>query len=268
MFFVLACFRFGACAPSPCAKCAPNQPKTAPAIHRGATERTPPARCAAPPRAFQFPRSAPRLPFCLPLCYPFACPSATPRAFVPRLPLGVRLCPPARLPLAPSPRTAAPACRSPQAKGGPLPTERPAPRRSIFPHALGPLLPVCLPACLAFCPSARLPLGRSSLGYPLATPRRAPLPARTATPRPIAADRRARVQITPSERRTAPHGTARPSALDIPSCARPFATRLLGLLLPVCLPVCLPLGYPSACAFARPLGYPSPHRRGPQQPRV
>lgn len=59
------------------------------------------------------------------------------------------------------------------------------------------------------------------LGYPLATPRRAPLPARTATPRPIAADRRARVQITPSERRTAPHGTARPSALDIPLCARP-----------------------------------------------
>ena len=194
MFFVLACFRFGACAPSPCAKCAPNQPKIAPAIHRGATERTPPARCAAPPRAFQFPRSAPRLPFCLPLCYPFACPSATPR--------------------------------------------------------------------------------------------RAPLPARTATPRPIAADRRARVQITPSERRTAPHGTARPSALDIPLCARPFATRLLGLLLaprlPFCLPLCypfarplawpfarplgypsgawprLPLGYPSACAFARPHGYPSP----------
>ena len=146
MFFVLACFRFGACAPSPCAKCAPNQPKTAPAIHRGATERTPPARCAAPPRAFQFPRSAPRLPFCLP-----------------------------------------------------------------------PLLPVCLPACLAFCPSARLPLGRLAS----ATPRRAPLPARTATPRPIAADRRARVQITPSERRTAPHGMARPSALDIPLCARP-----------------------------------------------
>ena len=213
MFFVLACFRFGACAPSQCAKCAPNQPKTAPAIHRGATERTPPARCAAPPRAFQFPRSAPRLPFCLPLGYPSGVrPSATPW-----LPLGVRLCPPARLPLAPSPRTAAPACRSPQAKGGPLPTERPAPRRSIFPYALGPLLPVCL----AFCPSARLPLGRSSLGHPLATPRRAPLPARTATPRPIAADRRARVQITPSERRTAPHGTARPSALDIPLCARP-----------------------------------------------
>ena len=121
---------------------------------------------------------------------------------------------------------------------------------------LAPLLPVCLP------------LGYPSGVRPSATPRRAPLPARTATPRPIAADRRARVQITPSERRTAPHGTARPSALDIPSCARPFATRLLGLLLPVCLPVCLPLGYPSACAFARPLGYPSPHRRGPQQPRV
>ena len=100
----------------------------------------------------------------------------------------------------------------------------------------------------------RLPLGRSSLGYPLATPRRAPLPARTATPRPIAADRRARVQITPSERRTAPHGTARPSALDIPLCARPFATRLLGLL-PVrsAIPRALGLGYPLATPRRAPL---------------
>ena len=119
----------------------------------------------------------------------------------------------------------------------------------------------------------RLPLGRSSLGHPLATPRRAPLPARTATPRPIAADRRARVQITPSERRTAPHGTARPSALDIPLCARPFATRLLGLLpvrsaTPRAFVPRPPLGYPSACAFARPHGYPSPHRRGPPRPRA
>ena len=80
---------------------------------------------------------APLLPVCLSLGYPSGVrPSATPW-----LPLGVRLCPPARLPLAPSPRTAAPACRSPQAKGGPLPTERPAPRRSIFPYALGPAPP-------------------------------------------------------------------------------------------------------------------------------
>ena len=166
-----------------------------------------------------------------PLGYRFACPFVTrllarlpvlllaPRlplgrlaSATPWLPLGVRLCPSARLPLAPSPRTAAPACRSPQAKGGP------------------------------------------------------------------------------------PHGTARPSALDIPLCARPFATRfawpparpsataLLAPLPPVYLPVCLsfcsplgypsgawprpPLGYPSACAFARPLGYPSPHRRGPPRPRA
>ena len=85
---------------------------------------------------------APLLPVCLPACLAF-CPSARLplgrlASATPRLPLGVRLCPPARLPLAPSPRTAAPACRSPQAKGGPLPTERPAPRRSIFPYALGP----------------------------------------------------------------------------------------------------------------------------------
>ena len=46
----------------------------------------------------------------------------------------------------------------------------------------------------------RLPLGRSSLGYTSATPRRAPLPARTATPRPIAADRRARVQVAPKRK--------------------------------------------------------------------
>ena len=137
MFFVLACFRFGACAPSPCAKCAPNQPKTAPAIHRGATERTPPARCAAPPRAFQFPRSAPRLPFCLPHYYPFACPFACPSA-TPWLPLGVRLCPSARLPLAPSARTAATSRLDRPKRKADRPTERPAPRRSIFPYALGP----------------------------------------------------------------------------------------------------------------------------------
>ena len=211
MFFVLACFRLGACAPSPCAKCAPNQPKTAPAIHRGATERTPPARCAAPPRAFQFPRSAPLLPVCLPLGYPSGVrPSATPW-----LPLGVRLCPPARLPLAPSPRTAAPACRSPQAKGGPLPTERPAPRRSIFPYALGPLLPVCL----AFCPSARLSLGRLAsatpwlpLGVRLCPPARLPLAPSPRTAAPACRSPQAKGGPLPTER-PAPRRSIFPYAL-------------------------------------------------------
>ena len=123
---------------------APNQPKTAPAIHRGATGRTPTSTGSGPAASlsvFPFGPSAtvllgPLLPVCLPvclaLCYPFVCPFAWPFA-----------------------------------------------RPSATPRALG-------------------------LGYPLATPRRAPLPVRSATPRPIAADRRARVQITPSERRTAP----------------------------------------------------------------
>ena len=43
-----------------------------------------------------------------------------------------------------------------------------------------------------------------ALARPSATPRRAPLPVRSAAPRPIGADRSDRVQITPSERRTAP----------------------------------------------------------------
>ena len=113
---------------------------------------------------------------------------------------------------------------------------------------LAPLLPVCLPACLAFCPSARLPLGRLASATP-----RLPLGVRLCPP--------ARLPLAPSPRTAAhacrspqakggpPHGTARPSALDIPLCAWPFAC---------------PLAWP----FARPLGYPSPHRRGPPRPRA
>ena len=60
-------------------------------------------------------------------------PSATPW-----LPLGVRLCPSARLPLAPSARTAATSRLDRPKRKADRPTERPAPRRSIFPYALGP----------------------------------------------------------------------------------------------------------------------------------
>ena len=115
---------------------------------RGQRKGPPPARVAAPPPAFQLPRSAPRLPVRLPVC----------------LPLGYPLC-------------------------------------SAF----------CSPLCHPRQPLGRSPLGYPSatpralgLGYPLATPRRAPLPVRSVAPSPIAADRRARVQTTPSERRTAP----------------------------------------------------------------
>ena len=146
VFFVLACFRFGACAPSPCAKCAPNQPKTAPAIHREATERTP-ARTVRGPAAglsvSPFGPSVtvlltPLLPVCLPVCLPLGYPSGVHPSATPRLPLGVRLCPSARLPLAPSARTAATARLDRPKRKADRPTERPAPRRSIFPYALGP----------------------------------------------------------------------------------------------------------------------------------
>ena len=197
------------------------------------TSRKPPQRFIAGQRKGPRPLGArPRRgPFSFPvrpLGYRFACPFAT-RLLAPRLPLGrsslgypsatpwlplgVRLCPPARLPLAPSPRTAAPACKSPQAKGGPLPTERSAPRRSIFPYALGPLLPVllglllaprlpfCLPLCYPFaCPLAwpfARPLGypsgawpRLPLGYPsacaFARPHGYPSPHHRGPPRPRA----------------------------------------------------------------------------------
>lgn len=97
-----------------------------------------------------------------PLGYRFACPFATrlfarllglllaPRlplgrlaSATPWLPLGVRLCPSARLPLAPSPRTAAPACRSPQAKGGP-------PHGTARPSALD--IPLCARPAVKLAP--------------------------------------------------------------------------------------------------------------------
>ena len=159
---------------------------------------------------------APLLPvclaFCSPLGYRFACPFATRllarllgllpvRSAIPRPIAADRR---ARVQITPSERRTAP-----HGTARPSALDIPLCARPFATRLLG-LLPVrsAIPRALG-------------LGYPLATPRRAPLPARTATPRPIAADRRARVQITPSERRTAPHGTARPSALDIPLCARP-----------------------------------------------
>ena len=176
---------------------------------RGQRGGPPPARGAAPPRAFQLPRSAPRLPFCLPVCLAFCSPLGCPRALVPRLPLGY--------------------------------------------------------------PSARA----------FARPLGCPLAHRRGPPRPRL-DR-------PKRKADRPHGSARPSALDIPLCARPFATRSLGLLLARLLGP-LPVRPP---AFARPLatlGNPSgarpsvtpllplgarlcpparlPHRRGPPRTRA
>ncbi len=125
-----------------CAKSAENRPSDSP---RGNGED--PHQHGERPRRepFSFPVR--------PLCYRFAWPFATrlfarllglllaPRlplgrlaSATPWLPLGVRLCPSARLPLAPSPRTAAPACRSPQAKGGP-------PHGTARPSALD--IPLC-----------------------------------------------------------------------------------------------------------------------------
>ena len=201
-----------------CAKSAENRP----AIHRGATERTP-ARTGRDPAARLAIAPARPLgyPFARPLGYPFAWPSATrfarpfarpfatlgnPSGAWPRLPLGYpsacAFARPLGCPLAHRrgpPRTRA---DHPKRKAD-RSTERPAPRRSIFLYALGPLLPVLLGLLLApLLPSATpRALG---LGYPLAAPRRAPLPVRSVAPSPIAADRRARAQITPSERRTAP----------------------------------------------------------------
>ena len=133
----MACFRFGACAPSPCAKCAPNQPKTAPPIHRGATGRTPTSTGSGPAASlsvFPFGPSAtvllgPLLPVCLPVCLAFCSPLGYPSACAFARPLGY-----------PSPhRRGPPRPRAdhPKRKAD-RPTERPAPRRSIFPYALGP----------------------------------------------------------------------------------------------------------------------------------
>ena len=60
------------------------------------------------------------------------------------------------------------------------------------------------------------------LGYPLATPRRAPLPVRSVAPPPRTAAHACR---SPQAKGGPPHGTARPSALDIPLCARPRPRR-------------------------------------------
>ena len=56
------------------------------------------------------------------------------------------------------------------------------------------------------------------LGHPSATPRRAPLPVRSVAPSPRTAAPACR---SPQAKGGPPHGTARPSALDIPLCARP-----------------------------------------------
>ena len=157
-------------------------------------------------------------------------PSATPRAFghgYPSATHGARLYPPARLPPRPSPRTAARACKSPQAKGGP-------PHGTARPSALD--IPLCArPFATRFArpfarpfatrgnPSGARPSATPRalcLGYPLAT-----LGARHCPP--------ARLPLAPSPRTAAgaptppqakggpPHGTARPSALGIPLYARP-----------------------------------------------
>lgn len=177
----MACFRFGACAPSPCAKCAPNQPKTAQRFTARATGRTPartgsgpaaglsiaplgPSATVLPARLLGLllaprlpvllgPLPAPRLPVLLgplPVCPPaFARPLATlgnpsdaRPSVTPLLPLGVRLCPCARLPHRRRPPR--PRLDRPKRKADRSPMERPAPRRSICPYALGPVTPVYL----------------------------------------------------------------------------------------------------------------------------
>ncbi len=130
-FFRLGLFSFRRMCAKPvrqmCAKPAENRPSDSP---RGNGEN--------PHQHGERPRHGPFSCPVRPLGYRFACPFANrllarllglllaPRlplgrsaSATPWLPLGVRLCPSARLPLAPSARTAATARRSPQAKGGP-----------------------------------------------------------------------------------------------------------------------------------------------------
>ena len=115
-----------------CAKPAENRP----AIHHGATERTPARTVRSPAAGLSVSPFGPSATVLLArFAWPFARPPATPRA----LGLGHPLATPQRAPLpvrsvAPSPRTAAPACRSPQAKGGP-------PHGTARPSALD--IPLC-----------------------------------------------------------------------------------------------------------------------------
>ena len=166
----MACFRFRTCAPSPCAKCAPNQPKTAQRFTARATGRTPARTGSSPAAGLSIaplgPSAtvllapllglllAPRLPVLLgplPVRPPaFARPLATlgnpsdarPSA-TPWLPSPCAFARPLGCPIV-ADRRARVQIIPPKRKADRSPTKRPAPRRSISPYALGPATAVYL----------------------------------------------------------------------------------------------------------------------------
>ena len=110
-----------------CAKPAENRPSDSPRGNgenphqHGERPRRGPFSCPVRPLGYRFacPFANRLLARLLGLLLAHRLPLGRSASATPWLPLGVRLCPSARLPLAPSARTAATACRSPQAKGGP-----------------------------------------------------------------------------------------------------------------------------------------------------